>query len=151
MSSGKTGGGSGSFLKFAPNAAITVSQGNVTEGSASWVMSVEKNLPAMNSSLQDIEYIPFLNFNGYESFIFKLKDHFVEDARGFVIQVEAVNDAPIISLMNIVSISIPSKLILILNALFSHTGVMCPRRRMTQLGCKIMVRTSSTISATSTL
>ncbi len=106
MSPGKTGGGSGSFLKFAPDAAITVTQGNVTEGAASWVMAVEKNLAAMNSSLQDIEYIPFLNFNGYETFIFRLKDHFVEDARGFVIQVEAVNDAPIISLMNIVSTSV---------------------------------------------
>jgi hypothetical protein len=89
-------------LKFLPNAAVTVSQGNVSEGAASWVMSVEHNLAAMNSALQNIEYIPFLNFNGFETFIFRLKDHFVEDARGFIIQVDPVNDAPIISLMNIV-------------------------------------------------
>lgn len=102
MNSSRTSGGSGSYLKFNPNAAVTVEQGNVTEGASSWLMHVVHNLPAMNSSLQSIEYIPFLNFNGYEAFIFRLKDHFVEDARGFLIQVDAVNDAPIISLMNIV-------------------------------------------------
>lgn len=102
MNSGKTAAGSGSFLKFNPDAAVTVSQGNVTEGASSWVMSVEHNLDAINLSLQNIEYIPFFNFNGNETFIVRLKDHFAEDARGFVIRVNPVNDAPIISVMNIV-------------------------------------------------
>ncbi len=146
MSGGKTGGGSGSFLKFNPNAAVTVSQGNVTEGSSSWVMSVEHNLAAINSSLQDIKYIPFLNFNGYETFIFRLKDHFVEDARGFVIQVDAVNDAPIISLMNVVSSHKNNFSTDVLMARISRIGASC-LQMMT--GCKAL-KISSIISATST-
>lgn len=73
----------------------------LSTGSSDWRLTAVNGTKFVNQSIVRLTYRPNPNFNGYETLVAEVSDHVSSESRGFLIEVIAVNDPPLIAMMNV--------------------------------------------------